>query len=146
MASFKDILAGTISNVIDKAKDVAENGAVKDIYEQGASRAKAYGRIAKLAFTMNGDAEELKRVYTEIGRLYYEQSKDAPEGFFVPLFAQAAEISQRIAATEQEINDLKSAYEAETGSPAPDVDADIGQFEQVVEATETDGSAEGPKE
>ena len=79
MADYKDIISGTINSIVGKVKEVAESGAVRDIYENGASRAKSYGRIAKLALELNGENEELKRVYTEIGRLYYEQAKDAPE-------------------------------------------------------------------
>ncbi len=104
MADYKDIISGTINSIVGKVKEVAESGAVRDIYENGANRAKSYGRIAKLALELNGENEELKRVYTEIGRLYYEQAKDAPEGFFAPLFAQAEEICGRIAAKEDEIN------------------------------------------
>ena len=123
MADYKDIITGTISNIMGKVKEVAENPSVKDavdkvkaaaedtvgkvkeaaegstvkeVYEQGASRVKSYGRIAKLNLEMNGDYEELKRVYTEIGKLCYDQFKDAPEGFFAPLFAQVEEISTRI--------------------------------------------------
>ena len=76
MADYKDIISGTINSIVGKVKEVAESGAVRDIYENGANRAKSYGRIAKLALELNGENEELKRVYTEIGRLYYEQAKD----------------------------------------------------------------------
>ena len=126
-------------------KEVAECGAVRDIYENGANRAKSYGRIAKLALELNGENEELKRVYTEIGRLYYEQAKDAPEGFFAPLFAQAEEICGRIAAKEDEINSLKADVAAATGCDEADIDVEIGEFDDfdnIVDATEDDGKNE----
>ena len=82
MADYKDIITGTLSNIVGKVKEVADSGAIKDIYEHGANRAKSYGQMAKLSLEINGDSEELKRVYAEIGRLYYDQAKDAPEGFF----------------------------------------------------------------
>lgn len=136
MADYKDIITGTINSVVKKVKDVAENTNVRGMYQNGANRAKAYGRIAKLNFELNGDNEELKRVYTEIGRLCYEQTKDAPEGFFAPLFAQAAEITDRIAAKEAEISELKAA-----GAPADeDIDVEIGEFEDIVSATEDEGT------
>ena len=78
MADYKDIIKGTLSSIAGKVKEVAESGTVRDIYDKGASRAKSYTRIAKLTLEMNGESEELKRVYTEIGKLYYEQAKDAP--------------------------------------------------------------------
>lgn len=145
MADYKDIISGTINSIVGKVKEVAESGAVRDIYENGANRAKSYGRIAKLALELNGENEELKRVYTEIGRLYYEQAKDAPEGFFAPLFAQAEEICGRIAAKEDEISALKADVAAATGCDEADIDVEIGEFDDfdnIVDATEDDGKNE----
>ena len=145
MADYKDIISGTINSIVGKVKEVAESGAVRDIYENGANRAKSYGRIAKLALELNGENEELKRVYTEIDRLYYEQAKDAPEGFFAPLFAQAEEICGRIAAKEDEINSLKADVAAATGCDEADIDVEIGEFDDfdnIVDATEDDGKNE----
>lgn len=181
MADYKDIITGTISNIMGKVKEVAESpnvkeavdkvkaaaedtvgkvkeaaegSTVKEVCEQGASRVKSYGRIAKLSLEMNGDYEELKRVYTEIGKLCYDQFKDAPEGFFAPLFAQVEEISARIERSEAEIEAMK----AEVGcQEEPDISVEIvadsvedaaeefkaaaEEFQNVVDATETAGSA-----
>ena len=181
MADYKDIITGTISNIMGKVKEVAESpnvkeavdkvkaaaedtvgkvkeaaegSTVKEVYEQGTSRVKSYGRIAKLSLEMNGDYEELKRVYTEIGKLCYDQFKDAPEGFFAPLFAQVEEISARIERSEAEIEAMK----AEAGyQEEPDISVEIvadsvedaaeefkaaaEEFQNVVDATETEGSA-----
>ena len=181
MADYKDIITGTISNLMGKVKEVAENpnvkeavdkvkaaaedtvgkvkeaaegSTVKEVYDQGANRVKSYGRIAKLSLEMNGDYEELKRVYTEIGKLCYDQFKDAPEGFFAPLFAQVEEISARIERSEAEIEAMK----AEVGcQEEPDISVEIvadsvedaaeefkaaaEEFQNVVDATESEGSA-----
>ena len=181
MADYKDIITGTLTNLVGKVKEVAESpnvkeavdkvkaaaedtvgkvkaaaegSTVKEVYEQGASRVKSYGRIAKLSLEMNGDYEELKRVYTEIGKLCYDQFKDAPEGFFAPLFAQVEEISARIERSEAEIEAMK----AEAGcQEEPDISVEIvadsveeaaeefkeaaEEFQNVVEATENEGSA-----
>ena len=146
MADYKDIINGTIGSIVDKVKEVAASGTVRNIYEQGTSRAKVYGRIAKLNLEINGDNEELKRVYTEIGKLYFDQAKDAPEGFFAPLFAQAEELSGAIAAKVEEIEALKAAYAAEE---VEDVEVEIIEaepdaFEEIVAATED--AAEAPSE
>ena len=181
MADYKDIITGTISNIMGKVKEVAESpnvkeavdkvkaaaedtvgkvkeaaegSTVKEVCEQGASRVKSYGRIAKLSLEMNGDYEELKRVYTEIGKLCYDQFKDAPEGDFAPLFAQVEEISARIERSEAEIEAMK----AEAGcQEEPDISVEIvadsvedaaeefkaaaEEFQNVVDATESAGSA-----
>ena len=65
MADYKDIITGTLSNIVGKVKEVADSGAIKDIYEHGANRAKSYGQMAKLSLEINGDSEELKRVYAD---------------------------------------------------------------------------------
>ena len=137
MADYKDIIAGTIKNLAGKVKDVAESGTVRGIYEQGAERAKAYGTIAKLTLEVNGDAEELKRVYTEIGKLYFEQNRENPEGFFTSLFSLVEEINARIHEKEDTINELKARLEADK---AADIDVEIGDFEDIVDSTEADGS------
>ena len=137
MADYKDIIAGTIKNLAGKVKDVAESGTVRGIYEQGAERAKAYGTIAKLTLEVNSDAEELKRVYTEIGKLYFEQNRENPEGFFTSLFSQVEEINARIHEKEDTINELKARLEADK---AADIDIEIGDFEDIVDSTEADGS------
>ena len=61
MADYKDIITGTLNNIVGKVKEVADSGAIKDIYEHGANRAKSYGQMAKLSLEINGDSEELKR-------------------------------------------------------------------------------------
>ncbi len=134
MADYKSIITGTLNTLANKVKEVAESSSVRDIYDRGAGRAKAYARIAKLSLELNGEHEELKKVYAEIGRLYYEQAKDAPEGFFAPLFAQAEEISAGISAKEDEINGLRAEMEAE--SSIDDIDVEISEFEEIVSAAE----------
>ena len=175
MADYKDIITGTISNLMGKVKEVAENPSVKDavdkvkaaaedtvgkvkeaaegstvkeVYDQGANRVKSYGRIAKLSLEMNGDYEELKRVYTEIGKLCYDQFKDAPEGFFAPLFAQVEEISARIERSEAEIEAMKAEADISVEIVADSVEdaaeefkTAAEEFQNIVDATETEGSA-----
>lgn len=137
MANYKDIITGTLNNLVSKAKEVADNGTVRNIYEQGSTRAKAYARIAKLGLEINGDTEELRRVYTEIGKLYYEENRDNPQGFFAPLFQQAEELTERIKAKSDEMDALK-AEAAQTADK--DLEVEIGDFEDVVSSTEDDGA------
>ena len=140
MASYKDIITGTLNNIAGKVKEAAESGAIRDIYEHGASRAKSYGQIAKLSLEINGDSEELKKVYAEIGRLYYDQAKEAPEGYFAPLFEQAGALIAGINDKQAQIQAMKEEFEAEN---APAVDAD---FESVVDETEDDGTGVDPED
>ena len=130
----------TVQNLVDKVKTAAENTGVRDIYEQGAGVAKTYGSIARLSVELNGQKEELKRVYAEIGELYYEQAKDAPEGFFAGLFAQAEAIKNNVAAKEAQIEILKS--EVKPAVAQADIDVEIAEFEEIVDDTAADGAGE----
>ena len=136
MADYKDILSGTLGKLAGKVKETASSSGVLDVYAQGANRAKAFGQLTKLTLELNGEHEELQRIYTEIGRLYFEQAKDAPEGFFVPLFEQANRVSDSIRAKRAKIDELKEHYGVTEQS---DIDVEIGDFDDVVSATEADG-------
>lgn len=143
----------TVQGVVNKVRDAAESSGVREVYEQGAGKAKTYGSIAKLSLEINGDNEELKRVYAEIGKVYYEQAKESPEGFFAPLFVQVEELESRIREKQDYLSALRaelSAGKAETAEA--DIEVDIvdeselapinveNAFETVVENTEKDGA------
>ena len=154
MADYKDMLgrvadkakelAGSesVGRVVDRLRETAANGGVREIYSQGANRAKMYGRIARLTLERNGDNTELGRVYAEIGRQYFEENRGRGQGIFVPLFSQAERITEEIHARQEEIDALKSAVEA--ARTEPDISVEIDDFEQIVNATEADGTQLGP--
>jgi hypothetical protein len=136
MADYKDILSGTLGKLAGKAKEAADASGVLDVYAQGTNRAKAFGQMAKLTLELNGEHEELKRIYTEIGRLYFEQARENPDGFFAPLFEQAERVTGRIREKRAKIDELHETY----GAPKQDdIDVEIGDFDDVVSATEADG-------
>ena len=132
MADYKDLFG----KLADKVKDVAETSGVMDVYAQGASRAKAFGQLTKLTVELNREQEELRDIYTEIGRLYYEQTKAAPQGVFVPLFEQARRATDGIRERRAKINELK---EGSGLSGQDDIAVEIGDFDDIVSATEADG-------
>ena len=140
MANYKDILNSTLNGIADKVRDVAGPGGVREIYDRGKSRAQAYARVAKLSLEINGDSEELKKVYTEIGKLYFEQTRQNPEGIFAPLFAQAEEIAARLKEKDEELSAMRAAFEREKETEG--IEVEIGEFEDIVSATEIEGKGE----
>lgn len=136
MSDYMDLINGTLKNLAEKVRDAAETTGVREVYEQGIERTKSYGAIAKLTVGINADTEELKRVYQEIGRLCYEEHKDAPEGFYAPLFSQVDELNAAINAKRNEIDALKGSIDSSAKS---DVDVEICEFEDIVNNTEADG-------
>ena len=139
MADYKDILSGSLGKVVGRVKEAADSTGVLDVYARGTDRAKAIGTLAKLSLELNGDYDELKRVYAEIGRLYYEQAKAAPDGFFVPLFEQAEKISGGIREKRARIDALKERFGDAEHS---DIEVEIGDFDDIVSAAEKEAMGE----
>ena len=141
MADYKEILGA----LINKAKGAVEGSGIADVYQKGAGRTKAYAKIARLTLDLNSQAEELRKVYTEIGKLYFEQAKDKPEGFFAPLFAQAGSLMADMQAKETELSALKDSLKAEEAEK--DIEVEITEetedFAAVVDATEAAGKGDG---
>lgn len=137
MSDYMDLINGTLKNIAEKVKDAAEATGVREVYEQGIERTKSYGAIARLTVGINSDTEELKRVYQEIGRLYYEEHKDAPEGFYSSLFSQVDALNAAVGAKREEIETLKNGIDS---SAARDIDVEICEFEDIVNSTEADGT------
>ena len=148
MSDTMDKLAGTLGELVKKAKEmggqavdaVDKNGTVRGVYARGAERTKAYARIARLTLALNGEHEELKKIYTEIGRLYFEQQQGRAEGFFAPLFAQAGETAENIRSIQTEIDALKEKIAEESGEK--DIEVEIGAFDNVVSADEKAATGE----
>ena len=137
MADYKELFG----SLVNKAKVVMESTGVTEVYQKGASRTKAYSRIARLTLDTNSQADELRKVYTEIGRLYFEQARENPEGVFAPLFAQAGKLMDELKAKESELEQLKSGLrdEAEEKDIEVEITQDIDDFDQIVNATEAEG-------
>lgn len=142
MSDRLDSIMSTLGGLAKKAREVGaqaidavdRDGTVRGTYARGAERTRAYARIAKLSLELNGESEELRKIYTEIGKLYFEQARDSAEGFFAPLFAQAETTARRIGEIESEIAALKnSALEQDAEK---DIEVEIGAFDDVVSADE----------
>lgn len=135
MADYKELFG----SLVNKAKDVMDSSGVTEVYQKGASRTKTYGRIARLTLDTNSQADELRKVYTEIGRLYFEQARKDPQGVFAPLFAQAEKLLSELKAKEAELEELKGGLRPEEQDIEVEITQDIDDFDQVVSATENEG-------
>ncbi len=132
----------TVTGAVERVKDAAANTGILEVYEKGAQRAKSFGSATKTTLDLNRDHKELERVFAEIGKLYYEQAKDAPEGFFAPLFQQVETLHDTIAAKEAEVEAYKTSFEKAGESNRDDaLDNNIADFEAIVNRTETDGTS-----
>lgn len=140
MANYKDILTGTLGSIADKVKQSGASDAVRDMYSKGAERAKGYARAAKLSLEINSETEELRKVYTEIGKLYFEQNESAPGMLYAGLFSQAQRLRAALREKEAELRERREEFEAAQSEKRGDIKVEIDDFENVVNATESDGS------
>lgn len=148
MSDTMDKLTSTLGELMKKAKEIGgqtldavdKNGAVRGAYQRGSERTKAYARIAKLTLAVNGENEELKKIYTEIGKLYFEQQQGKADGFFAPLFAQAKETAENIRSIGAEIDSLREKIAEESGEK--DIEVEIGAFDDIVSADEKAATGE----
>ena len=91
-----------------------------------------------ICMTMIDLLERIKRTYTEIGRLYYENYRDTADAFLAELCQQVTDANARVAELEAQMDELRAA--AKEYRPAPDlhtVDAEVVEPEDIeVEVTE----------
>ena len=123
MADYKNIVKGTFNAVKSKARDIIENGAVRDVYDRSTTVAKCYANIAKLTLLINGQLEEEKDAFAEIGRLYYKQSGGAASGDYAPLYQELWAVQQKIEEMRSELDAAKAAVESMKASK--DIDVEI---------------------
>ena len=148
MSDTMDRLSDTLGALMKKAKEIGaqavetvdKNGAVREAYARGTERTKTYAKIAKLTLELNGENDELRKIYTEIGKLYFEQTGGSAEGFFAPLFAQAGATAEKIRSLEEEIRSLRDSVMPDGAEK--DIEGEIGAFDDIVPADENAAKGE----
>lgn len=141
MKDYRDML----SSLKDKVVDAAGKAVSDEVRDKVAGAAQAVGERAKYASRMtrltvdcNAELERVKRTYTEIGRLYYENYRDTADAFLAELCQQVTDANARVAELEAQMDELRAA--AKEYRPAPDlhtVDAEVVEPEDIeVEVTE----------
>ena len=92
-----------------KARDAIE--AITDVsveaYKLAEERTKALRRSAKLNADISREKTQIRRMYSEIGRMYYEQRKNNPEENFAQTVTEVTAAYEHIAAMKKEIEELK---------------------------------------
>ena len=105
MANYRSMIKGTASALGNKAKEkiksAAQSNKLHSVYDRSSTTARCYANIAKLNVKINGELEEQKKVFVEIGRLYFDQHRNDPEDYFVPLFEELYEAKASIAAAKE---------------------------------------------
>lgn len=137
MKDYRDIL----STLKDKVTDVAGKAVSDEMRDKVAGAAQAVGERAKYASRMtrltvdcNAELERVKRTYTEIGRLYYENYRDTADAFLAELCQQVTDANAHVAEMEAQMDELRAA--AREYRPAPElytIDAEAADDAQGIE-------------
>ena len=94
----------------ERAKNFTDGDPVKDFTD----RAKKIRANTKLAFEANGVNEDLKKVYMEIGKLYFETAEAEEGSYFEPLFRKARQLNDQLDELNRKMAEEPSEPEPET--------------------------------
>lgn len=125
MADFneiKDVVINTLGTVADKTRSFAE---------KASDKAKDATRLAKLSIKLNSEKDAMQKTFAEIGKLYYETTKDLPDRFFIQLFDEVALTIENIDKLRAEIDEVKTCKDCEIDVEFEDLSADEGSAPQV---------------
>lgn len=112
MSEYKNMVKGTANAIGTKAKNYVESGKMRDAYLKGMTTAKCYANIAKLNLQINGQLEEQKDIFAEIGRLFYDENRDCVNVKYAALFDELEESDKKIDAMRSELEAIKAAVAA----------------------------------
>jgi len=90
-------------------------GKTRDFVEKAGDKAKDVARIAKLNMELSSEKDTIEKAYLEIGKLYYETRKNAPDGFFVQLCDEITLANDNISKVLSELDDLKAGLGTKSG-------------------------------
>ena len=93
----------------EKAKSFSDDP-VKDLTD----KAKKIRANTRLAFEASGVNEDLKKVYMEIGKLYYETAEAESGSYFEPLFRKARQLNEQLDELNRQMSEDPAEPDPET--------------------------------
>ena len=142
MADYKDMLKETLNNLGEMAKDITDTATEKareftgtatdfakefkdtatekareftgDPVKDLTDKAKKIRTNTRLAFEASGVNEDLKKVYMEIGKLYYETSDAESGSYFEPLFRKARKLNEQLDELNRQMSEDPAEPDPET--------------------------------
>ena len=121
MADYNEI-KDNVFNVLGTAADLT-----RGLVGKAADKTKDVAKLAKLNMELNSEKETVQKAYLEIGKLYYETHKSAPEGFFVQLCDEITLANQHIGKLTAEIDSVKSGKDGEISVAYTEVKEKAGE-------------------
>lgn len=94
---------------------------VVDLAQSGVARSKQLAEVAKLRMNNLSEEDAMKKAYIEIGKLYYAEHGDAPDGAYVALCSRISQAQDNIQANLAQIADLKQTVAVTEEDYADDI-------------------------
>ena len=109
-SQIKNVLGGVLETVSEKGKGyletVSEMG--KDVVDTAKDKTRTAGRVAKLTMEINAEKNALEDVFTELGKIYYDECANSAMGIFAQLCEEISFTAERIDVMEAELAELKA--------------------------------------
>jgi hypothetical protein len=115
MADYSEI-KDSVFNALGTAADLT-----RDLVGKAADKTKDVAKLAKLNMELSSEKETVQKAYLEIGKLYYETHKSAPEGFFVQLCDEITLANQHIGKLNADIDSIKAGKDGDISVPYTEV-------------------------
>lgn len=104
---YNDKIIAAFRNLGKTTETFTEKSGLKDIYDKCTNKVKSLGNYAKLSMKYNNLYEQLQKVYTEIGKIYYREHYNLPESIYEVLFQKVAELNEEISAVKNQFDNLQ---------------------------------------
>jgi hypothetical protein len=119
MANFDELM--------QKAKDTMETIADKslELYKMAEEKTKLLAKITKLSAEITFEKGNVRKLYRELGKLYYDLYKNAPEPGFAQTCEEITASLEVIAFKQKEIDALKCCADDEPADDGPDEMDDV---------------------
>ena len=142
---------GFLDNLTEIATDLAQSGAAasKHLAETSIATSKRLAEIAKLKTSNLAEEGSIKKAYAELGRLYYAEHGNTPEGAYAAACERITVSRELIQANNDRIAELKSSADDEVEVVArvePVERAAEPSAHQEAEVQETEAQENPPQE
>ena len=117
-------MAFNFNQIKDLFSSIREKGA--EVAGTAAGKTKDAARLAKLTMDLNSEKGSLEKAFLELGKAYYEESRDSADGLAAQLCAEIGAIQGRIESIQGELGELKDSFKP---AEEPDFDAVVSAEE-----------------
>lgn len=114
-----------------KAGQVADKSIL--LAKKAADKAVAAAKITKINTEIISEKDKMKKAYQQIGKIYYDLYKDAPDAEFTQAIEALEAAKAAIRAKRAEIEEIKTANTDDVGINIDDADIYDADFEPDIE-------------